>query len=294
MNMHLSLIKWILLAIPLILLAACASSKSDEGERKTYPLGAGFRHSTYGPAFDPGPAYWLQVGGQMRSKFKGSHAETIWIVGELAGQGTRLSFPGTNNDPLIQHTAQNLNEAAFMLFDEHRVNVWLQVESGYADVVAIFNEVLKKYSHHSCVIGVGVDVEWYKSTDPDEGHNVSDEEAARWLALARSYNPEYRLFLKHWLPEKMPPTLREGLFFIDDGQQFTSLDQMVEDFGRWAEAFDPFPVGFQYGYPADRKWWGTFNDPLKEIGNVLLKNYTNTAGLYWVDFTILDVFKPPE
>ncbi len=289
-----SLVKWIPFVIPLTILAACAGKRSDKEQIKTHPLGAGFRHSTYGPAFDPGPAYWQKVGEQMNRKFKGSHAETVWIVGELAGHGTRLSFPGTSSDPLIQHTDQDLNEAAFTLFDDHGVKVWLQVEPGYADVFTILDAVLKQYSHHPCVIGVGVDVEWYKSIDPDEGHRVYDEDAARWLELARSYNPGYRLFLKHWLPEKMPPTLREGLFFIDDGQQFTSLDHMVEDFRGWVEAFAPFPVGFQYGYPADRKWWGAFSDPAREIGEALIKHFSNTAGLFWVDFTVLEVFKPPE
>jgi hypothetical protein len=294
MIMQLTLVNWILLVIPLILLVVCAGSKSDKDEIIANALGAGFRHSTYGPALDPGPAYWLQVGKQMNLKFKGSHAETIWIVGELAGHGTRLSFPGTTIDPLIQHSEQDLNEAAFTLFDEYGTSVWLQVEPGYADVVTVLEESLQRYSHHPCVIGVGVDVEWYKSIDPDAGHRVDDRDAARWLALARNYNPAYRLFLKHWLPEKMPPTLRDGIFFIDDGQQFASLDQMVEDFRRWANAFDPFPVGFQYGYPDDRKWWGEFTDPPREIGDALLKNISNTTGLYWVDFTVLEVFKPPE
>jgi hypothetical protein len=280
-----------LFLLPFLLLTACGSEVHGD-DPMTNSLGAGFRHSTYGPSRDPGPAYWLSVAEQMSAKFPGSHPEVIWIVGELAGRGTRLSFPGSAIDPLIQHTSEDFNETVFSLFDQQGVWVWLQVEPGYADVAKLLNEVLKQYSHHPCVVGVGVDVEWYQSTDPDEGHRVYDEDATAWLAVARKYNPNYRLFLKHWLVEKMPPTLREGLYFIDDGQQFESLEQMVQDFTSWAEAFAPFPVGFQVGYPADRFWWNAFNDPPSEIGFALLKAFPNTRGLYWVDFSVLDVFPP--
>ena len=260
------MLKLLLVICSMALIAGCAGAASQAKKGQATPLGAGLRHSTYGPKTDPGAAYWLNVAKQMTAKFPGSHPEAIWIVGELAGQGTRLSFPGENSDPLIQHTATDLNEEVFRLFDRNGVKVWLQIEPGYADVVKVLDEVLKQYSHHRCVVGVGVDVEWYKSTNPDKGHRVYDEEATKWLAVARKYKASYRLFLKHWLVEKMPPTMSEGLFFIDDGQQFESLEQMIADFSSWAEAFDPLPVGFQVGYPADEKWWGKFKDPPAEIG----------------------------
>jgi hypothetical protein len=258
----------------------------------TFSLGAGFRHSTYGPKSDPGPEYWLGVAKQMSAKFPGSHPETIWIVGELADKGTRLSFPGQPTDPLIQHTATDLNEEVFKIFDLNGVKVWLQVEPGHADVKKLLYEVITHYIHHPCISGVGVDVEWHQSSDPDHGVPVDDATASAWLALARKFNSNYRLFLKHWLPEKMPPHLREGLFFIDDGQGFSSLDGMLADFRTWANAFNPAPVGFQVGYPGDHKWWGKFDDPPAEIGSALLKSFPNTAGLFWVDFSVLEVFPP--
>ena len=44
-------------------------------------VGAGFRFSTYGPEYDPGPDYWAGVGQQMADRFTGSIPEAIWIVG---------------------------------------------------------------------------------------------------------------------------------------------------------------------------------------------------------------------
>jgi hypothetical protein len=121
---------------------------------------------------------------------------------------------------------------------------------------------------------------------------ATDEEAAEWLRAIRKHNPDYRLFLKHWLTEKMPETLREGILFVNDSQGFESLYQMVADFSEWGKAFSPAPVAFQYGYSSDQKWWGNLADPPGDIGRAILAQTPNAQGLYWVDFSVLDVFKP--
>ena len=78
-----------------------------------------------------------------------------------------------------------------------------------------------------------------------------------WSELVRAYNPGYQLFLKHWLESKMPPAYRQGLAFISDSQEFTSLEQMLADFEAWGKAFSASPVGFQFGYTPDGAWWQT-------------------------------------
>jgi hypothetical protein len=256
-------------------------------------LVAGFRYSTYGPEWNPGPAYWRDVGEQMVERFPGAVPGAVWIVGRLAGQGTELSFPGQSGDPLVRFTAADENEETLTLFDQGGFECWLQVEPGNAAVEPLIHLVLDRYGHHPCVVGVGVDVEWYRSVDEPDGEAVGDEEAAAWLAAARSHRPEYRLFLKHWLIEKLPPTVRDGILFIDDSQIFPSLDAMVAEFVEWGEAFAPAPVGFQVGYETDRPWWRELADPPAEIGRRILDVVPNTEGLYWVDFTVLEVFPPP-
>jgi len=255
-------------------------------------LFAGFRYSTYGPAYNPGPQYWVSVGQRMAGKFPSASPQAIWIVGSLEGQGTRLSFPGSSTDPFIQFAATDENEGTLALFDQAGVTAWLQVEPGEASMEELIRLVLDQYGHHPCVIGVGLDVEWYHSTQEPMGQAITDGEAAAWVAAARSHNVKYRLFLKHWLVEMMPPTERDGLFFIDDSQQFESLDQMAAEFAQWGRAFAPAPVGFQFGYPDDSKWWVQYADPAGELGKRFLADIPNLQGLYWVDFTILDVFPP--
>ena len=255
-------------------------------------LGAGFRYSAYGPDYDPGPEYWVEVGQKMAVRFPNAVPETIWIVGRLHGEGTLLNFPAQPTSPLIQVSEKDRNERAMHLFDRAGVRVWLQVEPGNAPVEELIHLVLDRYGGHPSVVGVGIDVEWYRSVDQPEGQPVTDAEASAWLAAARSHNPEFRLFLKHWEIGKMPPTVREGLFFIDDSQILPSLNAMVAEFAEWGRAFAPAPVGLQYGYPSDRPWWRHLDDPPGAIGERILAAVPNATGLYWVDFTVLEIFPP--
>jgi hypothetical protein len=271
----------------------CHHARGASAKAVRSDLGAGFRYSVYGPRYNPGPQYWARVGREMAARFPGATPEAIWIVGRVKGDGVQLSFPLASHDPLIVGSDEDGNEAALTLFDTLGFRVWLQVEPVNASVEKLIHLILDRYAHHPCVVGVGVDVEWYRSHDPDDGQAVTDEEATTWLAAARAHNPRYRLFLKHWLVEKMPATVRDGLLFVDDSQIFPSLDALVANFAEWAKAFSPYPVAFQFGYPSDRPWWSALDDAPVHIGKRILAAAPNTEALFWVDFTVLEVF-PPE
>lgn len=88
----------------------------------------------------------------------------------------------------------------------------------------------------------------------------------------------------------MPPAYREGLYFIDDGQQFESLDHMLDYFTDWGEHFPDNPVGFQIGYPVDKTWWDQYDDPYGVIANAIIADIPNTRSVCWVDFSITDLF----
>ncbi len=291
---HFSAPQWFLSLSMLFLLTACglAGKPAPTAAPTQPPLipAAGFRFSQYGPGYDPGADYWAGVGQQMAAKFPGTKSQAIWIVSQVSGQGTFFSFPGASDDLLIHFGMDDQNDEALTLFDQIGLDVWLQVEPGNAPVDQLIHIMLDRYSRHPCVIGVGVDVEWYQSYDEPEGKPVTDEVAQAWLAAARSHNPAYRLFLKHWEANMMPPTVREGLYFVDDSQGFASLDEMESEFAAWGRAFAPAPVGFQYGYIDDKRWWGELADPPKDIGDRLLAAIPNTVGLYWVDFTVFQIF----
>ncbi len=259
------------------------------------PFGAGFRYSHYGPAYNPGNEYWWKVGVKIAADF-GEYAtpECIWILGTLQSEGVYLNFPTETTADYINWSNTDKNEDIFCHFDTLGYKVWLQVEPGQANIDTLINLVLRKYSHHPCITGFGVDVEWHKSTNPNEGIAITNEEAIRWVRAVRSYNPDYRVFFKHWLIEKMPETERDGIVFINDSQMFEEMADMVNEFKEWGEAFAPAKVGFQYGYPYDNKWWKEFENPNVTIGTELLNKIPNTESLFWVDFTLLDVYPPND
>lgn len=273
--------------LAVVICASVPAARSDNLK------GAGIRSSTYGRPDDPGPAYWARVGTEIAAKFPGARPEAIWIASRLKGRGTEMSFPvSPDGDPLITGLDEDISEPVLWLFDQLGYRVWLQTEPGWAPVDQAFHVMLDRYGHHKCVIGVGVDIEWHRSNNPDLGDPVTDELARTWLAAARSHNPSYRMFLKHFREDVMPPTFRDGIVFIDDSQIFKSADEMIGEFAKWGKTFAPAPVGFQYGYQSDKTWWSRMKDPVKEIGDRILAATPNTETLIWVDFSVRDVFPP--
>lgn len=255
-------------------------------------LYAGFRSSRYGINPFPEPGYWARAAKEMARRVGGASPAGIWIVGVTLDDGTcELNFPGPGGlYPKIIFLPSDQNEAYLTFFDSQGMSVWLQAEPGDADIPTLIDLVLDRYGRHPCVAGFGLDVEWYRWTTSTWGKAVTDDEAARWSTRVLARNPSYSTFLKHWLPERMPPSFRTGLLFIDDSQQFPSLEAMVNEFRAWGKKFNPSPVGFQFGYEADRIWWAGLSDPPAAIGGALRGSIPNLHSLIWVDFTLREVF----
>jgi hypothetical protein len=248
----------------------------------TRPVLSGFRASSYGAGGRYTDSnYWQTVANGMASKFDTGTPAGIYIVCNALSTGdcSRTDFAS--------------NEANLNAFDAAGVKVFLQVESASENVEALIDEVLSAYGHHSSVIGFGVDVEFYwpnGERGPEEsGIEVSDSVASSWVASMREYDPNYILMLKHFDPYRMPPCERDGMYFVNDSQG-ASQAALVEEFRAWADYFAPADVAFQIGYPNDQSWWSNFDDPPQEFGRLMTDSIANTAGIFWVDFTVGDVF----
>jgi hypothetical protein len=294
----------LLLAGFLVLCFSACASKITPAPKPQAGLRAGLRSSPYGPKNGfPAPDYWLSSARSMASRFDGAVPALVWIVGTMEStEGSEdaftgrinLSFPSPGGEfPDILFSDADANEAYLKLFDRSGLKVWLQVEPANADVETLIKLVLDRYGKHPCVIGFGIDVEWLRwSRQNDEGVEVSGIQAQAWSESVRAYKPGYQLFLKHWLESKMPSSYRQGLVFINDSQEFTSLEQMLVDFEAWGKAFAASPVGFQFGYSADGAWWRKLADPPGAIGNAILARIPNTSDLIWVDFTMEEIWPP--
>jgi hypothetical protein len=73
---------------------------------------------------------------------------------------------------------------------------------------------------------------------------------------------------------------------------------MVNEFSAWGVKFKDNFVGFQFGYDfdtngdrmTDKTWWNTLDDPVKTIGEKLFTTIENCTGIFWVDFTIKEIY----
>jgi parallel beta-helix repeat protein len=246
----------------------------------------GFHESKYGIGISPFPApeAWYTAGKIASDKFSGSTIGAVWVIGCARSDGASfLNFPSTKQYPEIRFSATDENEEYLDYFDDKGVSVILQVEPGNANVDDLIRLVLDRYSHHPSVAGLGIDVEWYRFSNNWQGKPVSDEEAEEWYNLISSYNKSYVLTLTHWLAGKMPPTYREGIYFLYDGYNFNSHDDMMSHYTSWGKSFSTSPVGFYLGFPEDRQLRDVYTDPYETIGQDLLNSIENTKAIYWIN-----------
>ena len=278
------------------------------GEERVYELGAvspvrwaGVRVSGYGMRGSfgkvnfPSVSDMVEFGDKMTSLYEGSTGAYIVIVGTVSEKtwDCHLYFPTSHDIDRVNTSDEDFYEPYLTALDEAGYEVWLQVEPGEADLVELATEVMNHYKHHSCVKGFGIDVEWHK-TEGTNGYGVKldNETAARVLEAVRAVDPSYTVFVKHW-DERWLPDPADGLIFVNDSQQFSSLKHMQEEFSAWAFTFSPCPVMFQIGYQADKRVWGKMENPAEELGKALQSQcmYGNDLGIIWVDFSLKEVME---
>ncbi len=284
-------------------LSGCGDESVSLQKKSSKPIqtvSAGLRASNYGAVGGfPQREYWGKSVTNMAKNFE-AKPTILWIVGgiewseeeETFTTKTYLDFPGSSADTNITFQSKDLHEEYLDYFDKEGIEVWLQVESSHAEMEELIDLVLQRYGSHPCVKGFGVDVEWYLWTKENEyGGVVTDSAAQKWLTQIQHYNPKYKLFLKHWETDQMPLTVRKGIVFINDGQNYGSLEELTAAYKEWGSFFGEGLVGFQYGYESDEKWWKKYKNPPQFIGNHLLETIPNTSELFWVDFTMHKMWK---
>lgn len=276
-------------------LISCSDDETAETEEIKGYRYIGSRSSHYG--FKPFPEATDVAGlyNNMANKFHGGVPSAVWIVGGIDGKNCSLEFPkprGTSYEN-ISFWGSDKHEAYLTEFDKRGVKVFLQVEAGMANMETLIKLVLDQYGHHPSVAGFGVDIEWYPSEgstngDPDGlSVKLDTTELRKWDNLVKSYNPEYRVFVKHWIPDYCGIAPISDVIYINDTQGYPSKNHLVAQFKLWADHFYPNELGFQIGYPNDTTWWTLLDDPLLDIANTIDNTIKDQVShLFWVDFTI--------
>ncbi len=257
-------------------------------------LHVGLRHSSYGARHHADSSWWAKAARDYAAHFSNATPAVVEIVSTYQDDGsTQFEFakPADDAGPTqgMEFSAKGMNhDKAFETYDKQGVAAVVQVEPGNADLRRCLEIVHRKFGHHPCVIGLGVDAEWFftKESARKDGRCITDEEARGFVETTLALNPKYTLFLKHWDASHMPPAYRHpNLYFVSDSQQFASADKCLADFKEWAARFKGSATGYQFGYPRDRKWWSKLQNPPVEMGFRILAAVPSCRYIFWVDFT---------
>lgn len=132
------------------------------------------------------------------------------VIGAASDDQSYAMYPSTITN---QSESTDRVEPFLEEMDRDGCHCILSIQPQRTNITALINEILSKYSDHSCIIGIAVDVEW-KKTGIDQ--NVSGFEANTYINAIQAYNSAYRLFLVHWESWRLPSD-RPGMTVLYDG-----------------------------------------------------------------------------
>ena len=272
----------------------------EPGEGKVEWAGFRFSQSGVEKNYDkiPDGDSWVSFVSKFKNHFnKDAKPTVIVLVSSIRDDKVnKFLFPapsGYSETSTIKYNSKDVFDKILTKFDEEGFNVWLQVDPGKNDLTKLAEITFKQYGHHTCVKGFGVDLEWWKNYEKEQGHGskLPDEDAEELVKKVRKINPKYTVFAKHWDAKYMPDTYRDGMIFIDDSQDLHSISNAGKEFSKFAEKFPDNPVFFQIGYNADRDLWKKRpTDFAKEIINEITKKHKH-IGIIWVDFTMKEALE---
>jgi hypothetical protein len=226
----------------------------------------------------------LNLINNIHKRFPDSKPWTTWTVGDLSH-----AIPAGHGLTDTQH------EEYLSFLDQQQVTVFLEVFPFKAndkqgipavDAGTEIDKWLGKFKHHKSIAGVGIELEYFGK--------ATDSLAAVWDKAIKKHNPKFRMFLRHYSQDFMPPSYRGNgdLIFICDASE-GAISDLNKGFAAWANHFSPTACAFQIGYPADEDgmngskelgWW-RLKDPIKDWGGQILpliKNRDQELGLIWV------------
>jgi hypothetical protein len=293
------------LAALLLALSACAQDPAPPGRPTTSTTSAatttagvqwvGLRRSGYGLRAKNGDdAWWIARAQAYAASFPGATPVIVEIVSGYQDDGsTQFEFaqPKGYAGPTERMTFQKgkLNhERALTAYDQAGVKAIIQFEPGDADMIHCLEIAHAALGQHPCVIGYGIDAEWYctKQSRDQTGLTIPDASAKAWTEKVVALNKGYVFFIKHFEASHLPPKYRDAhLWFLSDSQEFASADELMKDFKEWAAATAGSATGYQFGYPKDRKWWSKLADPPVDLGQRIARDIPSCRYLFWVDFT---------
>jgi hypothetical protein len=259
-------------------------------------LYVGLQRSSYGLRKQNGDdGWWLSRAKTFATNFPGAQPLILEIVSNYQDDGSTeiefkrpASYQGSTTNMTFRRGSKLNHEQALSAYDAQGVKAILQFEPGNADVAACFELANLALGRHPCVIGLAIDAEWFRTKESTDqtGLPIPDADAQSWMEQVLRYNPSWLLVLKHFEAKHLPPKYRHpNLWFLTDSQEFPSQAEWLTDMREWEVAFKGSPLGAQFGYPKDQKWWAKSALPPVDLGRKLSNELPDYRMVLWVDFT---------
>lgn len=233
----------------------------------------------------------IKIGKNVILSDAGKYANAIFNVNkQFPGSKPWSTLAVGNLEKLIpaaQQMTDQQQEAYLKKMNDSGVGIFIEIFPFKGDHVSgLIDRWLSKFNQYPNIIGLGIELEYYGK--------ATDDLAKEWDITVKKHNAKYRLFLRHYDPDYMPPVYRGkgDLIFIDDASE-GDIQSLNQGFANWANRFAPTACAFHIGYPADEDdmqgnnatgWWKLPN-PIKDWGESILpliKNADQELGLIWV------------
>lgn len=174
--------------------------------------------------------------------------ENKGIVDLVVAQATKeglviFPFPYQDNAyGLTSYSETDLLEPYLTKFDSENISVILSIQPLNSDIVQIIDILLGRYGHHSCLIGVNVDLEWKTTGTPNHVDNI---ERDTWLNAITHQNSNLKLFLTYFKNYTYFPQDKANMVILFDGTG-DSQQNLLKLYSELAKHYSS--VGIYTGY----------------------------------------------
>ncbi len=166
------------------------------------------------------------------------------VVAQASKEGlVMLPFPFQDSGyGLTSYSEVDLLEPYLTEFDSDNISVLLSIQPLNSDVTQLIDILLERYGHHSCLIGINVDMEWKMTGNP---YHVNDNERDKWLTEIAHQNSNLKLVLTYFKDYRYFPNDKANLVVLFDGTG-DSQSVLLNLYSELAEHFSS--VGIYTGY----------------------------------------------
>lgn len=272
-------------------------NSTDPGTGNTLPTGTasvGVEIDTQGASVNT--AFWTGALSAVGSLAPGAPLSVRLVVGRYSGGQLRLAYADDGSSALdgskTEFDGDNGTEDLLTALDGiNGVSVVLELQPGTETLTTLATEVLKHFSGHPCVTGVGINLTQYGTSSLNIGSkSLSSTDATALVAAVQSVSATAQVHLRSYSRAFMPSSARAGLVFVLDASGFSGLADMKNDYSTWAGRFSQASVQFVTAASRDSSWACKLPGGPGDLLSASLAISGNVSGVQWSQDTIAKLY----